>query len=91
MSSDVSIVATVYELLGISWVMARLVRYEIWAWTGIRGRSKLANLILLSTMWKVWKERNKRAFDEVEDVNGFDILKNRWFQTLIFFISWSYS
>lgn len=29
----------------------------------------------------MWKERNKRAFDEVDDVVGFDLLKNRWLQT----------
>lgn len=29
---------------------------------------------------------NKRAFEGVHDINGFDILKNKWFQTLGFLL-----
>lgn len=37
-------------------------------------------------MWIVRKERNNRAFEGIDDVNGFDVLKNRWFRTLDFLL-----
>lgn len=40
----------------------------------------------LTIFWVVWKERNRRAFERVEDINGFDILNNKWFQTLDFLL-----
>lgn len=33
-------------------------------------------------MWTVWKEMNKKTFDGIDDVKGFDVFKNRWFRTL---------
>lgn len=32
----------------------------------------------------VWKERNKKAFDGVEDIDESDILQNRLFQKNIY-------
>lgn len=51
---------------------------------GIRERSKIAELIPVNIIWTVWNERNKRVSERVDDVNAFNILKNRWFYTLIF-------
>lgn len=58
--------------LGINWV--------IWAWKGINSKEKHLSLIPLTTFWMVWKERNRRAFEG--KVEGFDRVKNSWFQTL---------
>lgn len=36
--------------------------------------------------WSVWKERNRRAFEGVDCVKGFDILKNKWVRTRKFWM-----
>lgn len=46
-------------------------------WKGMDVRRKQAELILLTIFSVVWKERNKRMFDGIDDVNGFDLRKNR--------------
>lgn len=33
----------------------------------------------INCIWVVWKARNKRVLDRVEDADDLDILKNRWF------------
>lgn len=43
------------------------------------------NFIPFTIFWVVWKEIN-RTFEGVDDTNGFNILKNRWFETLDFFL-----
>lgn len=75
----------VFGWLGISCVMAGSVREELWAWKSISSRCNFADMILLTTIWTVWKKRN-RTFDGMDDVNGYDILKNWWFQILYFFL-----
>lgn len=50
----------VYSLLGISWVVSGSVRDEIWAWKGLAGRRKQAEIIPLTVFWDVCKERNKK-------------------------------
>lgn len=47
---------------------------------------KKVDLILVTIFWVVWKERNKRVFDGIDDVNEFDLLKNKWFQNLGFLL-----
>lgn len=39
-------------------------------------------LIPLPLMWVVWKERNTRVFNGIE--NNFNIIKDRWFYTFSF-------
>lgn len=68
----------VYRALGIDWVMARTVRDELWVWCLLNDRCSFADVITLTIWQMVWKERNRRTFDGVNCVNGFDILKNRW-------------
>lgn len=58
-------------------MMAGLMRKKMWVWKGIRSRSKCANVMPLTIFWTVWKEMNKKAFDGVNDVNGFNVLNNR--------------
>lgn len=75
----------IYSLLGISWATSGSTRDEIWVWNDLSGRRKQTELIPVTIFWVVWNERNKRAFDEVDDAGGFNLLNNRWFQTLSFF------
>lgn len=56
--------------------MTSSMRDEIWASKGMGGRRKQAGLIPLTIFWIVWKERNQKAFDGVDDVDGFDLLNN---------------
>lgn len=48
-------------------------------WKGISGCRKQMKIIPLTIFWLVGNERNRRAFNGVEDVDGFDVLKNGWF------------
>lgn len=50
-------------------------REKICAWKGISRGKKHASFIRLTTFLVVWKERNKRAFEGVE--NGFDRVRDR--------------
>lgn len=70
-----------YGLLDFNWVMTGLVRKEIKK----HGRVLLEwrDTHSLAIIWVVWKEKNKRAFEGVED--GSNRVKYRW-QTLGFFI-----
>lgn len=45
----------------------------------VRGRRKHLDLIRLTIFWIVWKETNMRDFGRADDVDGFNVLKNRWF------------
>lgn len=44
------------------------------------------DLILLTIFWVVWNERSKRAFSGVDNVDDFDLLKNKWVQILSFLL-----
>lgn len=66
-----------YNLLGISGVMARSVREELWAWEYLKDRCIFADQIPITLIWTVWKEMNRKAFDDIDDVKGFNVLKNR--------------
>lgn len=54
-------------------MMAGSVREDLWAWENLRSRCMFADLIPLTILWTVWKERNERAFDGIDDVKGFDV------------------
>lgn len=74
----------VYGLLGISQMMAEQVRNEIWVWRGISGVNKHVDLVLLAIFQVVWKERNMRTFEVVDE--DIDRVMNRWFQTVSTFV-----
>lgn len=76
----------VYGLLQINWVMVMSVMDKFWAWRSTSRRKKQVEIISLTIFQMVHKERNKRVFDGIEDVDDFDILNNIWFQTLNFLL-----
>lgn len=61
---------------GIDWVIADLVRGEIWAWDGLLVKRNIINMISLTVFWVIWKKMNSRAFDSVE--SSFNRIKDRW-------------
>lgn len=68
---------SIYGMLGIKWAIAGLVKNELWAWARLGEKKKYLMLIPLSLMWVVWKEKNSRAFEGIE--NDFNSIKDRWF------------
>lgn len=77
---------TAYRLLGISWVMVNTGREKVWTWKGVSGRKKKQlGLISLTIFWVVWKERNRRTFQGVEE--DIDKVKTRWYQSLGFLVT----
>lgn len=56
--------------------MAGSVKDEIWAWKGISEWRKQADIILFIILWAVWKERDKKVFERVDDGNDFDMIRN---------------
>lgn len=57
----------VYELIGVNWVMAGIVKEELWAWKDLSEKKKCLALILLAIFWMMQKEQNGRIFDGVEE------------------------
>jgi hypothetical protein len=53
--------------------------YGWWNWLGKQG-SDIWNLVPLYLMWTVWKERNRRTFENMELTR--DALANLFFRTL---------
>lgn len=72
-----SLQTIVYGLLRINWVIAGLVRDEIWVWEGICKKKKIINNIPLTISWVVWKEMNRSVFEEIEwEISK---IKDGWF------------
>lgn len=59
--------------------MAGSVRDETWAWRGVSGSMKYLDVIPFIILWVVWKGMNMKAYEGVDNVDGFNTLKNRWF------------
>ncbi len=58
----------VFGTFGIHWVMLGSVLdllFGWWNWLGKQG-SDIWNLVPLCLMWTVWKERNRRTFENME-------------------------
>lgn len=64
--------------------MTSTIRDEIWAWKGTFDWEKHLGLIIFAIFWVVWKERNRRTFDGVEE--GTNKLRERWFLALGFLV-----
>ena len=59
----------VFSLLGVVWVVHSSVKEMLLGWHGHfvgKKRKKACNVAPLSPFWTVWKERNKRVFENVE-------------------------
>ena len=72
----------VFGTFGIHWVMLGSVLdllFGRWNWLGKQG-SDIWNLVPLCLMWTVWKERNRRTFENMG--LSRDALANIFFRTL---------
>ena len=58
----------VFRIFGISWVPSFMVRdflFSWWNWLG-KHSSSIWNLVSLCLMWCIWKERNRRTFEDLD-------------------------
>ena len=58
----------VFRSFGISWVLPRTVADTLfgrWNWLG-KHSSSIWNLVPLCLMWCLWRERNRRTFEDLE-------------------------
>ena len=58
-----------FSLFGVQWVMHSSVKRNLLGWYGSfvgKKREKAWKTAPLCLMWTIWKERNRRAFDDVE-------------------------
>jgi len=79
-----------FSCLGVCWVASDSIKNHLVAWEGLFGRKvrkkfkggwSLSHVI----MWCIWRERNRRAFEGVE--NHIQHLKDVVFKTLYFWDS----
>ncbi|GFS36279.1 hypothetical protein Acr_00g0045080 [Actinidia rufa] len=60
----------VLSIFGIQWVMPRSVRdlFACWSQKSVRGHRRRAwRAALLCLFWSIWRERNLRAFEDIEN------------------------
>ena len=58
----------VFRIFGISWVPSCKVSdflFSWWNWLG-KHSSYIQNLVPLCLMWCIWKERNRRTFEDLD-------------------------
>ncbi|RVW89084.1 LINE-1 retrotransposable element ORF2 protein [Vitis vinifera] len=59
----------IFSLFGVQWVMHSSVKRNLLGWHGSfvgKKREKAWRAAPLCLMWTIWKERNRRAFDDIE-------------------------
>ena len=76
-----------FSCLGVCWVASDSLKNHLLAWESLFGRKvrkkyKGGGLISHVIMWCIWRERNRRAFEGVE--NSTQHLKDVVFKTLYF-------
>lgn len=71
-----SLWTSVLGLLGLNCIMAENVSRELLAWAGFCKKTMHLSLIPLTIFWVVWKERNAKAFENIE--TNFTYVKDRW-------------
>lgn len=70
-----------WESIGL---MAGAARDEVLAWEGLCIKRRIANLISLTVLWVLWKEKNDRVFEDKQ--YGLTRLRDRWiyyFETIL--------
>ena len=61
----------VLQTFGVQWVMSGTVTTLLFSWRNGLGRhsSDIWNMVPICLMWTVWKERNRRTFEDVSQSN----------------------
>lgn len=44
----------------------------------LAGGGNTLKLFWSQFFWAIWNERNARAFEGINDDNGFDLIRNKW-------------
>ena len=59
----------VFIPFGLSWVIPRLITYLLFGWWNWLGKhlSQIWNLVSLCILWCIWKERNRRTFEDFDN------------------------
>ena len=57
-----------FKIFGISWVPSNTVSDLLFSWWNLLGKhsSDIWNLVPLCLMWRIWKERNRRTFKDLD-------------------------
>ena len=85
-----SLWSLLFSLFGVSWVLPSSIREALLGWVGPcvgKERKKVWRSAPLCLFWIVWKERNSRAFENVEhSIQGCKsvLLCNLWVWTGVF-------
>ena len=67
----------IFALFGVQWVMHSIVKGVLLSWCRIfvgKKRKKAWKAALLCLFWTIWRERNRRAFDNCETMD--QLIKN---------------
>ena len=75
----------VYRIFGISWVPSGTVSdlFSWWNWLGKRS-SHIWNLVPLCLMWCIWRECNRRTFEDLD--RSDDQMLTLFFSSLFYWV-----
>jgi len=74
-----------FSCLGVSWVLSKSISEHLYAWEGSFGKKakkKIARLFPHAIFLSIWRERNRRVFEDVE--LPLQCLKDYFIKTLYF-------
>ena len=74
----------IFSLFGVQWVLHSSIKRNLLNWHDVfvgKKREKAWRAALLCLMWTLWKERNERAFNDIEQLD--QALKHSFLYTLV--------
>ena len=74
----------IFSLFGVQWVLHSSIKRNLFGWHGAfvgKRREKAWRATPLCLMWTLWKERNERAYNDIERLN--QVLKHSFLYTLV--------
>ena len=74
----------IFSIFGLQWVLHSSIKRNLFGWHGAfvgKRREKAWRVVPICLMWTLWKERNERAFNDIERSN--QALKHSFLYTLV--------